>query len=260
MQRDQAPESTRPRRRLSLKWILGSIVALAILVFGGALFYVNVLNDDQPEKFTLAEAAPDASTAAAAASPAASSGVAPAASPTAAATGLDGTWTVSGDSQVGYRVKEILVGLETEAVGRTSDVTGEVTVAGESVTAATFTADLTTVKSDKSQRDGQFRGRIMDTGTHPTATFVSTAPIAVPAGASSGDAFTSKVTGDLTLRGTTKSVTFDLQGQKQGAGFKLVAQIPIVFSDFDIPNPSGGPAQVGDEGILEVQLNLAPKG
>ncbi|MEO6714150.1 MAG: YceI family protein [Mycobacteriales bacterium] len=258
MQHPQAPESSRPRRRLSPTWILGGIAAVVILVFGGALFYTQVLNDDQPEKFTLSEVEPSSSpagSAPAAVSDAASSS----ASSPAAAAGLNGGWTVGADSLVGYRVKEILVGLESQAVGRTSDVTGELTVTGDSVTAAKFTADLTTVKSDKSQRDGQFRGRIMDTGTHPTATFVSTEPIPVPAGAVSGQKFTSTVTGDLTLRGVTKSVTFDLNGQKKGPGFELVAQIPIVFADFDIPNPSGGPAQVGDDGILEVQLNLAPK-
>lgn len=68
------------------------------------------------------------------------------------------------------RAAQPAVGQSTEGVGRTNDVTGDLSVAADSVTKAEFVADLTTVKSDKSQRDGQFRGRIMDTDTHPKAT------------------------------------------------------------------------------------------
>ena len=50
------------------------------------------------------------------------------------ATGVDadvaGTWTVTGGSQAGYRVREQLANLpaESDAVGRTSDVTGSITI------------------------------------------------------------------------------------------------------------------------------------
>jgi len=33
-----------------------------------------------------------------------------------------------------------------------------------------------------------------------------------------------------------------------------------VFADYEIPNPTGGPAKVGDEGTLEILLKLLPKG
>ncbi len=36
---------------------------------------------------------------------------------------------------------------------------------------------MTTVKSDRSQRDGQFQGRIMDTSQFPTGTFTLTSPV-----------------------------------------------------------------------------------
>jgi polyisoprenoid-binding protein YceI len=191
----------------------------------------------------LSSAAPETSAAASV-----STSAAPATSAAGADAPLDGTWTVGAGSIVGYRVKEQILGQDTEGVGRTSDVTGELTVAGGSVTATNFTADMTTVKSDKSQRDGQFRRRIMDTDTHPTATFVSSTPIVVPADASTGAQFTSTASGDLTLRGKTKTVTFDITGAKSATGFDVTAQIPIVFADFDIPNPSGGPANRGRRG------------
>lgn len=240
-----------------------------LVVVGIPLFYTQVLNDDQPDALSLpaASAAVTSSPANASSSPAAVavSESAPGAADSAAASApaavgsLDGAWSVGPESIVGYRVKETIFGQATEGVGRTSDVTGGLTVVGAAVTAGKFTADMTTVASDKTQRDGQFRGRIMDTDTHPTATFVTTAPIAVPTEAGTGGQFTSKATGDLTLRGKTNSVTFDITGQKSANGFDITAQIPIVFADFDVPNPTGGPAKVGDEGTLEILLKLVPK-
>ena len=75
------------------------------------------------------------------------------------------------DSAVGYRVVEVLFGQDTEGVGRTSAITGQLTIAGTQVTAADFEVDMTTVTSDEDRRDNQFHGRLMDTDEFPTATF-----------------------------------------------------------------------------------------
>jgi polyisoprenoid-binding protein YceI len=251
--RPQAPDLVPARRRaLSPKWIIGGVAVIVLLIVGGTRIYIVFFNGNQPAKLALSTSA--------ASSPATATATTTAAASAAGATGdVSGQWTVGANSVVGYRVKEILFGQSTSAVGRTSDVTGELTVAGTSVTSAKFTADMTTVKSDKSQRDGQFRGRIMDVASNPTATFVETAPIAVPAAALTGAQFTSKATGDLTLHGKTKSVTFDLSGKKSGDVFEVTAQIPIHFADFGIPNPTAGPATVGDDGTLEVLLKLTHK-
>jgi len=236
------------KRGVSTRLIIGGITALVLLLVGGPWVYVTYLNDDQPENLSLAS------------TPTEGTSARPTTGPASAAGGsLEGSWTIGPESVVGYRVKETLLGQDTEGVGRTNNVTGELTVEGNAVTAAKFAADMTTVESDKSQRDRQFRGRIMDTETYPAATFVSTAPIDIPADASTGKEFTSKGTGDLTLRGKTKSLTFDVVGKKSGAGFDVTAQIPVVFADFGIPDPSAGPARVGKEGTLEVLLKLVQK-
>src|SRR4029453_6902702 len=54
------------------------------------------------------------------------------ASRTAAASnsGTDGTYTLTPESVVGYRVVEVLFGQDTEGVGRTNSVTGSLTIAG----------------------------------------------------------------------------------------------------------------------------------
>jgi hypothetical protein len=39
----------------------------------------------------------------------------------------------------------------------------------------------------------------------------------------------------------------------------VVGQIPIVFADYNIPNPSFGPASTDDNGILEFSLVFSPE-
>ena len=36
----------------------------------------------------------------------------------------------------------------------------------------------------------------------------------------------------------------------------VTGSIPIVFADYNIDNPSGGPAQTEDNGLLEFALNF----
>ena len=66
-----------------------------------------------------------------------------------------GAWTIA-SGEAGYRVTEQLANLpaESEAIGRTTDVTGTATIAasGDSVqvTDATIAVDTTTISSDKS--------------------------------------------------------------------------------------------------------------
>jgi polyisoprenoid-binding protein YceI len=69
-----------------------------------------------------------------------------------------------------------------------------------------------------------------------------------------GETVTASATGDLTLRGTTNSVTFDVQARLNGGNIEVDGSIPIVFADWDIPNPSFGPASTEDNGVLEFLL------
>ena len=155
---------------------------------------------------------------------------------------------------MGYRVKEILFGQATEGVGRTKDVEAALTIANNAVTTASFTVQMGTLMSDAAKRDGQFNGRIMDVVTYPTATFSLTQPITLPANAVSGDVITTEATGELTLRGTTKTVTFPVEAQVQGSTFTVVGNITIVFSEWSIPEPGLPGISVDPQGLLEFAL------
>ncbi len=170
------------------------------------------------------------------------------------ADGVDGAWEIADGSEVGYRVDESINGFDTTANGRTTNVSGNFNIEGAGVTTGEFTVDMTTFSSDEGRRDSAFNGRIMDVSTFPTATFVLTAPIDFREAPADGGTITTTATGDLTLRGTTKSVTFDVEATSQAGLVGVFGQIPVVFADFDIPNPSTATITTEDHGLLEFVL------
>jgi polyisoprenoid-binding protein YceI len=152
----------------------------------------------------------------------------------------------------------VLVGQSTTAVGRTSSVTGHLTIAGTTATAATFSVPMDTVHSDKSQRDEQFDGRIMDVAQYPTGTFALTSPIDLAPLPATGVIKSYTATGKLTLHGTTRTVTFTLTAERKGTQIEVVGHIPVLFSDYNVQNPSvGGFVTTADHGLLEFLLDFS---
>jgi polyisoprenoid-binding protein YceI len=156
-------------------------------------------------------------------------------------------------SFVGYRVTERYLGVGVRAaVGRTSAVTGSVTVAGDRVQAADLRADMTTVHSDQARRDGTLRYRAVETDRYPTARFTLAGPVALSARAQ-------RTTGTLTLHGRRAAIAVTVRGQRLSGGrLELVGSAPIRFASFAIEPPSvAGVVTVRDRGLLEFRLVLA---
>jgi hypothetical protein len=230
-------ETTMPRART----LLITVLALVAMAVAGFLIWFFVIRDDAPEEFgtgDLSEAVsgttapvPDqpATTGTEGSAPDATAAPATTEAPEPEAdTGVDGVWNATQESQLG--------------------------IAGTSATAAEFTVDMASVTSDSERRDGQFRTRIMSTDEFPTATFVLTAPIEFGAVPQPGEQITATATGDLTLRGVTRPVTFDVTAERGEGRIGVLGSIPILFSDFEIPDPSNGFAVVKDNGLLEFVL------
>jgi polyisoprenoid-binding protein YceI len=176
---------------------------------------------------------------------------------------LPGTWTVADGSVAGYRVREQLASLsaESDAVGRTSAITGGATLASAgdsvSVTAASFEADLTTLQSDQDRRDQRIRQIGLESARFPTATFVLAEPVAVPAAALGGAAVDVKLVGDLTLHGVTKRVEIPAQAQLRADRIAVAGALTFPFADFGIEPPNiGGFVTVKPDATLEFLLVL----
>jgi polyisoprenoid-binding protein YceI len=246
----------------SRKLIYGAVALIALLA-GAFLLWIVVLRDDAPTALDSGDldAALSSTTVAAVTVPESISESVPETAPETVATtaapadaGADGVWSAAADSTLGYRVQEVLGGIDVEGAGRTSDVTGSLTIAGNQATAAEFTVQMASITSDSDRRDGQFRSRIMSVDEFPTATFVLTAPIDFGAVPAEGESLTATATGDLTLRGVTRSVTFPVEAQLEGGRIGVLGSIPILFTDYSIPDPSNGFAVVKDNGLLEFVL------
>lgn len=231
------------------RWMIGAGAALVAAVVGGPFVYIHFIEGKAPAPLGLA--AQTTTTLAAGQSSSTTTG-ALAAVPAA----IDGTWQIAAGSVAGYRIKETLFGQSNTAVGRTSGIMGSITIGGTTVSTAQFSVDVTTMTSDQHQRDGQFQGRIMNTAAFPTATFALTQPIQLGSIPAEGTTVTESATGKLTLHGTTKTVTFTVEARRTAATISVSGSIPIVFSDYSINNPSGGPATTASSGLLEFLLNF----
>ena len=97
----------------------------------------------------------------------------------------------------------------------------------------------------------------MEVDQFPTSTFELTQPIELGSIPEDGVAIHPQATGDLTIHGVTKTVTIDLDAQMLDGKIEIVGHPPIKWSDYDIDDPSGGPATVTDNGTMEFKLVLS---
>ena len=259
---------SRPAPRRSWPRVLGILVvfaAAAALALGAWYLFGRPAAPSAVGLGSLSTASPAApSDAGTPATPAPS--VDPGASAAAPAS-LDGTWTVDTSigsfsdftsSFVGYRVQEELAGVgAATAVGRTPDVAGSLTLDGASITAVEITADLTTLQSDSSMRDGQLGRQGLETDTYPTATFVLAEPIQLAAVPADGEAITVTAVGDMTMHGTTRRVEVPLEARLSGGVVTVVGTLPVVFGDYGMTAPeSMRVLSIDENATMEFQLHF----
>jgi polyisoprenoid-binding protein YceI len=167
----------------------------------------------------------------------------------------DGTWTVGRGSKAGYRAEEVFVAQQTTVAGRTDRITGQLSILDSVVHTATFVVQLRSVESDNPQRDEQFR-KALDTATHPTATLELSEPIAIGPVPPEGEVIARTVSGRFTIRGVTRTVTFDLEARRVQGRIEVLGSVPVTWSDFGVPDPSNGLVNIKDRGTIEFLLYL----
>lgn len=178
-----------------------------------------------------------------------------------------GTWQIAAGSLVGYRVKEQFVGQSSshEAVARTSDVTGMVSITQNGtayeMSSATVTVQLSSLASVDSvagynvtNRDRIVQGSL-DVRDFPTAVFKAQ-NVALPSGVETGQAVTVSVPGQLTVHGVTKDVTASLQLRVTGTTAQIAGSISTNMTDFGVSPPTIGFTTVQSAVTIEFQLNL----
>ena len=252
-----------------IKWVVIGVVAAVVVFFAAIFVYANFINDspDALDESDLSDALvaatePQVSDTEAPGATAPTDDTAPSSGTASttevpgngAADSFDGDWTPTTASEFGYRVEEVLAGVNTTAVGRSNEIEGLLTIEGTSATIVDITVLVENITSDDSRRDGQFRGRIMNAAEFPTAEFRITEPIdfgRIPVG---DEQITATATGELTLRGVTNPVTFDVTAQTTDGRIGVLGAIPVLFEDYGIENPSFGVVATEDNGLVEFVL------
>ena len=166
-----------------------------------------------------------------------------------------GTWTIDAShSEVGFSVRHLMV---SKVKGNFESFEGTITIGEDPLQSSVqVEVDLSSINTRDDQRDGHLRsGDFFAVETHPKMTFASTK--VEPAGSDY------RVTGDLTIKGTTKPVVLDLEfngphpdpwgGTR--SGFSATAEISrkAFGVDFEIPMDGGG-VVVGDKITVSLEV------
>lgn len=166
-----------------------------------------------------------------------------------------GTWALDAShSTVGFTVRHMMV---SKVRGRFSDFTADIKTAEDpQASSVTATVQMASIETGDANRDGHLRTNdFFAVDEHPTMTFTSTGI--------SGAGSDYEVAGDLTIRGVTKPVTFDLEFGGVGqdpwgntrAGFTLTGTINR--KDFGMEYNAvleGGGILVGDKVTIELDV------
>jgi polyisoprenoid-binding protein YceI len=201
-----------------------------------------------------------ASTTTTTAAPTAAATSTPAATPAASAK----TWTVGSTSKAVVSVREQLVGvsLPNDAVLTATGGTGAFTLNADGTFSpdSKITFDLTTLASDSRDRDNFIKNDTLQTRQFPTATLVPTKTngLTLPA---SGE-FSFKLTGNLTIKGKTKEVTFDVVASRAGTDLRATATLnpTVKFGDFGMTPPTSSFRVVSIVDEIRLVVELAATG
>jgi polyisoprenoid-binding protein YceI len=157
--------------------------------------------------------------------------------------GTRGFVIVPGESKVSYEVGETFFregNRFSTAIGTTTEINGEIQVDMQNPANSTIgpiEVDISAFTSDRDRRDQAIRERWLQSASYPIATFKPTAIEGVPPTYAEGQDVSIRVTGDLTVRDTTRPVTFDVTGKIVGDQMSGTATTAIKMSDFNFQAP-----------------------
>ena len=146
-------------------------------------------------------------------------------------------------SSASYRVTEQFVGIDfpNDAIGSTTAVTGSITIAkdGAITPDSKLTADLSKLNSDQDMRDGFREKPGARNRQAPTAVFVPTRITGVPAMIPFTGQSGIQLTGNMTIHGVTKEVTFQgIATYNRDATIAGRVKTSFTFGTFGLTKPA----------------------
>lgn len=249
--------------------ILAAVVVVAAVAVG-AVVAIQLLRSDDAELLTSAPQIPTPNTTAAVATVVSTTGVtprpaatttAPATTPAATAPAQAGVvhFVIDAGSSAKYVVREKLAALpvSSDAVGTTSDITGDLYLTPSGLATgqtSAFKVDLRTLKTDEALRDRFVRDMTLQAGRFPFAEFTVTSITPFPANYVEGTEVSVNITGNMTIHGVTKPLTFTSKARRAGGSLTGIADVDFKMSDFNITPPDVRLAKSEDGVHLQIVI------
>jgi polyisoprenoid-binding protein YceI len=169
-------------------------------------------------------------------------------------------------SKVSYEVGETLFREGNRynlAIGTTNAVNGEITLdyaTPSNSQVGTLTVDISSFKSDSDRRDSRIREEWLESARFPTVTFVPTGLSGLTDTVAEGQPVTFQVTGDTTIRDTTRPMTFDVTATLQGDELSGTAQTQFKMTDFGFQPPDiMGMLKAEDDVTIKIEFVALPQ-
>lgn len=162
-------------------------------------------------------------------------------------------------SEVRFTIHEILGGNPNTVIGANSEISGEIQVdftAPQHAQVGPIEIGAGGFETDSGLRDQSIRTFVLQSNRFPTINFVPTEIIGIPDRVSAGDTMTLQISGDLTIHGVTKTVTFDAH-VTMASDQELIgsASTAILRTDFGLEIPNV-PRVAGVEELVNLEIDF----
>lgn len=166
---------------------------------------------------------------------------------------------VQAESEARFSLGELLRGNPNTVVGVTDQVAGQLSVDlsyPDTTQVGQIVVNARTLVTDNEFRNRAISNQILDTNQYELITFTPTELIGLPEKVQVGDTVSFQMAGDLTIRDTTQSVTFDVSLTITSADrLEGSAQATVRRSDYGLIIPQvPGVASVDEEVLLEIDF------
>lgn len=239
--------------------VMGIVIALAVVACGPAVAVEEAAVEEAPQvpAMETSQEAP----AGEASDEASGEAMAEAAQPEMGAAGGALFQIVAGETEARFLIDEILNGAPKTVIGATGNVSGKITadLANTSGAGVSLTVDLSGLATDNDFRNRAIHDVILQTGNadYQFATFESTGVTGLPASVEVGTSYDFQITGNLTVHGVTRELTFDATVTPVSeTRLEGTASATVLYQDFDVSILRLPPqvASVEDDVRLEIDI------
>jgi polyisoprenoid-binding protein YceI len=170
---------------------------------------------------------------------------------------------VAAESEARFLIDEVLRGSPFTVVGATDQVAGQIALdpsSPASVQLGTIQVNARTLVTDNDFRNRAIKNAILSTDTYEFVTFTPTAISGLPETVTVGEPFSFQITGDLTVKNTTRTVTFEATvtplSETELSG---TASTRVLHRDFGLTIPDSPMVDtVADEVRIEIDFVARP--